>query len=205
MRTLILCMVFLIAGHLINLFLGKPSYTFDRLFHLDHESNLPTWFSSVLWAIAAISAYYCSQLAEIKFEKRIWGAMALVLLVLSISEVAMLHEQIFGIIIGERMQKVTGVKEWLVRWPIMASPVILFVIIWFAIKLKKCLTGSRRCALFLAAGTVVLIASACVLEVLPNKGQFFEFEVFFEETGEMIGALLIISGLLAHRKVLEDR
>jgi len=124
-KTLLTCIFLIFTFHIINILLGKPSYNFDRLVHLDHEGNLPTWFSSALWAIGAMVAYSCSILAEVKFEKRMWFTFGLLLLILSIDEVAMLHEHVFGMMIGKVIRQFTGSAPWL-KWPVIASPVILF-------------------------------------------------------------------------------
>lgn len=208
-RTLIFCIGFVIFCHLLDVFLGKPSWNFDRLVHMDHEANLPTWFSSMLWAIAAVVAYQCSQLAQVKFEKRLWAVMAFILLILSIDEVAMMHEHIFGSMIGGVIRQYAGHSDW-IKWPIIASPFILIVVVWFGYGLRRCLGGSKRCAAYFIAGIIVLIAAACVAETAhyyidESSLRLLEFEVVIEEAGEMIATFLMICGLLAHRDVLREK
>src|SRR3989338_1597201 len=85
----------LVICHLINVAMGFPSWQLERLFGLELESNIPTWFSSVLWLITAVAAYQCFQVSEVKRNKTAWGVIAAGFLVLSIDEVAQIHESFF--------------------------------------------------------------------------------------------------------------
>lgn len=207
---LFLCIEVLFIFHVVNVLLGMPSWNIDRLIHMGHEGNLPTWFSSALWAIAAVFAYQCKLFSRTNYEKRIWMLLAILLLILSIDEVAMIHEFLFGSFLGTRLKEIINPKL-VTSWSIVAMPFIIIGMIWMGILLKNCLKGSLKAKILLISGTATLFVSACLLELLQpflenlSSRGYFELEILFEETGEMIGAVLIISGLLVHGQVLYDR
>ena len=94
-RTLFRISGILVICHLLSLVMGDPSWQWERLFDLGYDNNIPTWFSSALWALAAFTAYRYSGFSVPPAEKRLWIFVALGFLVLSIDEVAMIHESIF--------------------------------------------------------------------------------------------------------------
>ena len=50
--------------HVVGLFIGEYAWQWERLFRLDGESNIPTWFSSLLLASCAFVSFRCYEAAE---------------------------------------------------------------------------------------------------------------------------------------------
>ena len=213
-RALLLITGILVICHLANVVTGGPSWQLERLFDLGLEANIPTWFSSALWAIASVVAYQCAQLAEPKREKRLWIVISLGLLAFSIDEVAQIHENIFRIIdlfFPKTIQHeiVSNFKRS--TWPIIASPFLAAVLIWLGVTLKRLLKGSYRAGSLLGLGLLMVVFGGWGLEItinFLNHGALqwvWDIETVFEESLEMFGAIAIISGLFAHQRVLQGR
>lgn len=204
----------LIICHLLNRVAGTPSWQLERLFELGLEANIPTWFSSVLWAIAAVAAFGCSQLVILKSDKNLWSLIALGLLTLSIDEVAQIHENIFRIInlfFPKAIQQQIISNFRATAWPIIASPFLVAVIIWLVVTLRRLLKGSSQAGLLLSLGFFTVVFGGWGLEITTNflnhgvLEWVWSIENIFEESLEMIGAIVIISGLFAHQHVLADK
>ncbi len=203
----------LILIHLINLALGGPSWQIERLFCLGEEANIPTWFSSVLWALTAFASYCCSILVEAKKARTLWICITLGFLAFSIDEVAMIHENLFEVISrffpeGGRSPILAHFKA--TNWPIIAAPFLVLTIAWL-IQVFKHLSIRRPVGELLTFGFFLVIFGGWGLEITTNflnhdnLQWVWEIESVFEESLEMIGTIFIISGLMIHQSVLRAR
>ncbi|MBI4000086.1 MAG: hypothetical protein HY351_05665 [Candidatus Omnitrophica bacterium] len=202
----------LVIAHLINVAMGFPIWQLERLFGLELESNIPTWFSSVLWLIASVAAYQCFQISEVKRNKTAWSIIALGFLALSIDEVAEIHESLFSIaakhILPSVMEHNLGEMFKATSWPVLAAPFLIVIVVWLFLTLKRLLIGSPRAAWLLALGFSVSIFAGFGLETITNflnhtsLQWVWEIEAVFEEWFEMIGPILIIAGLIKHCRFL---
>ena len=177
----------------------------ERMFNLDLENNIPTWFSSLLWAIAALLSYTSFESAFEQKEKRAWGFLSLTFLFLSCDEVASLHENL-----GLMASKYLFASKWVDAlgmrlWPIALGPIVIFGLFWFTVWFKCCFRNSPHGGRQVALGTILFLAGAVGLETGMNFLMFHGFlkpfwkvEAIFEEALEMVGAILIVSGLLSH-------
>ena len=82
-----------------------PNFVYG-LFNLGMESNLPTWWASVLWLGVSAAAFFCLS-AELASPCRgrlapLWALVGLVFLVASIDEVATIHEEVGSFLARER-------------------------------------------------------------------------------------------------------
>ena len=204
----------IVICHLLNLVLGYPSWQLERLFNLGYEANVPTWFSSILWAIGFVAAYQCAQLAHSKLKQRLWILIALGFLAFSIDETAQIHENIFRIInmvFPKSIQHEIFTHFKHSDWPVIASPFLVATLIGLSFTLKRLLKGSFRAATLLGFGFFMVVFGGWGLEITVNflnHGTLqwvWEIENVFEESLEMFGAITIISGLFAHQRVLQNR
>lgn len=71
---------------------GINTFTFHADFLIiEQEGNLPTWFSSILFAFASAA---CLLAAWAERERLVWGLAAAALAFFSLDEIAMLHERL---------------------------------------------------------------------------------------------------------------
>ena len=195
----------LVIFHLVNVLLQGPSIHFERLFDLDTESNIPTWFSSFLLALSGLTAYRCSQLSSGHREKTPWMLLATVLLYLSCDEVAGLHETM------NLLARKYFSLEWIKGpvWPFILGPVFLTVVVWLAFRLRRDLRGSFRAARLMRLGALLWICGSVVFEasisLLPESLFWVKkIEIVIEESFELIGTIIFLAGLLAHQRFFRE-
>ena len=199
----------LAVGHLLSVPLGQWSWQFERLFCLDLESNLPTWFSSLLWAVTALAAYRCAHYAFLPRHRSAWMVMTCVLIFLSCDEVAMMHEN-FSRALDRRLFHGALISRFPVGfWPLIFGPAIGVGVIWLGRELRLCLCGSAAAGRRVALGIGLLLVGGMGFEMIanllaaPSLTRLYNIEVLFEELFEMLGAIAILSGLLLHQRFLQ--
>ena len=205
-KTLFYIASSLIVANIINeLIISKLSWQINRFVNLGLESNFPTWFSSMLLALASLYAYKCSFVSrKRKGEQKIWQLFALVLLGMSCDEVAMIHESI-GSVLNKYVFNFGFVKHS--PW-VLLMPFILLAIIILAVYIKRSLTGSFTAIRFLAIGGTVYIFGGFVCESTinflnhENLEWLWRIENILEESCEMFGVIIIIMGIIEHRNFL---
>ena len=207
----------LIAGalvllHLLSLFVGERSWQLERTFDVDLESNIPTWFSSGLFALAALAAYGCARASGASPQRKAWLVLASALLFMSCDEVAMLHENLDGVL----RRHVFGVSLQshfpFTSWPVLVGPFLLVGLVWLAWNLRAGLRGSSRAARLLILGACIFFAGSAGLELTANlfvheaSLQWWRAaEIVLEESLEMLGMITVLSGLLLHQQMLQQR
>lgn len=209
-RRLLLVTGILVICHLFNVVTGGPSWQLERMFDLDLESNVPTWFSSFLITLAALAAYRCSRLSRALRHKRLLLALAVVLLFLSCDEVAMFHENI-GSVLGRYLFHWPIFETWKGPiWPFILGPFAAVAFIWLGSHLRKVLRGSVKSAKLLGLGAALWLMGAIGFELAGNFLNYEpllwvkKIEIVFEESLEMVGAITFLAGLLTHEQFLSQ-
>lgn len=205
-KWLTLIAIIIIASNIINILLGEPSWQITRLIDLDAEANIPTWFSSILLFIAAFFAYHCSLLAKTRQNgKTIWQVLSVGLLVMSCDEVATIHERL-GFVINKYIFRFPRPESH--TWLLMIAPLAIIVILGICVRIKKYLKGSTKALRLLTIGVLVYFFGSIVLESTwmflcsNHLDVLHRVEVILEESFEMIGVIIFISGLVEHNKFL---
>jgi len=172
-----------------------------RLFSLDSENSLPTWYSSTILLIC------CLLLAIIAIDKKqrgdrsaaSWKALSFIFLLLSIDETASIHE-----IVDRGLHLLIDTSGFLYfAWVI---PGILFV--------SACLFGFRKllrslppktCLMFVAAGFAYVggaigleVISAPLVEAQGRYNLMYLLLTTVEESLELGGIIFFIYALLSY-------
>lgn len=175
-----------------------------RLFDLNSEANVPTWFSSSLWLAAAILSFSLLQRHRKRgYQNRVyWGILAAICLLLSIDETAQFHEAA-GSVLGRALEG-SEVLRYTYASAILTSILFAVVGIFFVSFFLK-LQGRFRflmlasAALFVSGAVIVESMGAAVdagaLARFP-LGQSWPRMVVYEELLEMLGVILLIHTLL---------
>jgi len=160
-----------------------------RLFDLDAEQNVSTWFqviqlfsAALLGGLVALSQY---RLRDSRWVY--WTGIALVLTLFSADELAGFHERISQFVSWLRIGK-------------------YFVVVVGLVYLRFWWSLPARFRVLLLAACAIYFGSVMGLEVLsfhywtPDAAHRLRYAVItvFEETGEMIGAWLFFTTLLAY-------
>lgn len=212
-RVLLAAAFVVAACHLIDVSLTtdwtRENY-FRDIFDMGQEANLPTWFSSVVWATVCVAASLCfTQTRGMPLSRRVpWVLIALAFGVASLDEIAELHENIGHII--HSAQTATGNPHYLhdgspgspwilVYLPFLGSAVAFFVwFLWRTLPRKYfwMICGGFCCFAF-AIGCDFFQGlwgpnKRAIVDMLHMKEDDLVYgSVFVEENLENIGAILI--------------
>lgn len=178
--------------------LGIENVPFDHMLAVAAEANIPTFFSTMILAAAALLLWVIASAGSDPRAARPWKALSFIFLYLALDEAAMIHEL---------SRKVP--RHWLPDWGIFYWPwvafgtvavIVLIAAFWrFLLALPKP-TRNR----FLVAGAV-FVFGALGLEFVGAAimhGEMPELALVIEETVEefleMLGVILFIRALLLH-------
>ena len=191
-RTLVIVAILLVCTHLAlycyHYLSNKLPWLLRQLFDLDEENNLPTWFSHFLLLNNALAlSIIAGTLAQ---EKRYyWWALAIGFLILSIDEVAGLHETFHSAIDF--------------NWAIPAGILVAIIGIVFIPFLRSI---ERRLAILYITSGAIFISGALIIELLSEdmktKSLEYALATALEEGMEMAGALIF---LWANLNILKSR
>jgi hypothetical protein len=171
---------------------------------LNKEGNLPTWYSSSALLVASLLLAIIS-----REEKRAgsrysyhWLFLSIVFLFLSLDEIAGLHERSSDPI---RSLLGTGGGAFYYSWVI---PGMAFVLLVGAFSLKFLFSLDPRIRKYFVIGGFLFVAGSLGMEMIGGSwaakhGRFnltYYLMTDLEETLEMSGVLVFISGLLLHLK-----
>jgi hypothetical protein len=150
-----------------------------QLFDLDEENNLPTWFSSFLLLNNALVLYLLAQTRSVDHRLH-WNLLAAGFLVLSIDEVAGVHESVH-----------TAIDF---NWAIAGGILVIVVGLAFVPFL---LSLPRRLAVLYVLSGLLYVSGAICVELLSQDmdedSLAYGFATAVEESLEMLGALLFLA------------
>ncbi|MBJ7331883.1 MAG: hypothetical protein JHC95_18450 [Solirubrobacteraceae bacterium] len=175
-----------------------------RLFDTDYEANLPAWWSSMLFAGGALAAFAAAQQRREDgsgWASR-WTALGVLLVVLSIDEAAVLHEQTVGPL-GD-VAEAAGLSGDAARLGAVAIAGLGLAVL--AIPFTRWLHALPRFGqVGMLTGVFLLVGSAFGLEVVARLLE--QWRGFYgladdllssaEEFGEMLGATALLVTALA--------
>lgn len=201
LKTLLSVVLFAFFAHLLLQFLNLnvyhqqhgQIYELSNRFDLDDEASVATWISQALFLLLSILAAVCAYVQINKPARRFWGLIAITGLVLSIDEIAALHEyilQTIHVIFFQDASPSGFANAWLLVLPFIFA--LGSWIIWTAFryvpKFTVLLFAVSGITFLLGAVGVDLVASIVEREGFLNQGLY----VATEETLELIGVVLFI-------------
>lgn len=149
-----------------------------QLFDLDEENNLPTWFSGFLLLNCAAVLFLSQTVAETRLGWH-WRLLAIGFLILSIDEVAGLHETFH-----------TSIDF---NWAIPAAILVGIVGLAFVPFL---LALPRKLAVWFVVAGAIYVSGAIVVEWfsrdMDEDSLAYTFATALEESMEMLGAWLFL-------------
>lgn len=214
--ALILGAAYVVAQH-VNPYGVAPggselSHIMFELFDLDSENNIPTWYSSLLWAIAARTALVAAGHAagdDDGVARRSWTLLGWIFLLLSLDEVASLHERLLGLA-GDSMG-LAG--SFYYSWVVLAGLLAVGVagaLAPFVLRVRRdvaaCLVVAA--ALFLGGALGVETLSSAVnlgsIASVEQTGLTWVRMVLLEELMEMMGPIIAIHAALRFASPVQE-
>ena len=193
------------AGQLGRFLGGHDTvYGLVRMFFLDEENNIPTFFSS---GILLLSACLLAVIAVLKKRERDsraghWSALAIIFMLLSIDEASSIHELMTGPL--RNLLHTSGFLYFAWVIPGLAFVLAIATIYWkFLLHLS---TRTRR--LFVVAAIIYIIGAigtelvgGWFVELYGRNNLPYSFLAMLEETLEMIGVIVFVYALLDYMSV----
>jgi len=166
-----------------------------RIFDLDVEESVPTWFSSLLLLLAAAQLFLIGRVQ--RREGEAWLGLSLIFFCLSLEEVAASHEGLNSL---RATLAVTGIDDYLLiplghPWVLFGGLFVGAVGIVYSRFLLRLPPGTRW---LFAASAIVYVGGAIGLDMVGaghaalhgDKNLAFALLSVIEETLEMAGVLL---------------
>lgn len=180
---------------------GRTSENFHHVFYLfdvGREYNIPTWYSSMLWALLGLLALFIGSQAR-RFRAS-WILLGIVGLAASIDEYQELHERLDGIgfVLSEYL-------PFYVPFPWLTVGVPLAVVVGLLL-LPLVLSLPRRTTFGIIAAGTLFLSGAVGMELLSGYvlasqewvvNSRYVLVTLIEETFEMLGIGLAVASLLS--------
>ena len=171
-----------------------------RLFYVDFETNVPTWWSAMLLLASAATAGLLARAARSAGDDRWphWLALAVLFVAMAADDAASLHE-----LLQKPLRAALGSETWL-RYPLILPGLIVAVVIALRFRRFTQTIGATRRRLVI--GAAIFALGALVFEML---GGWFAPEAIganttylalttTEEALELAGASVVLIALLRH-------
>jgi hypothetical protein len=193
--------VFGVGTNLVYAKIDRPNDEFQRLFDVNAEANIPTWFSTVvLFAVALVIAGIAAlRRRGNEPDAASWSYFTALVFVMSLDELAGLHEAVGDVIDRNVDLPVIGGYGWVVAGAA--------VVVVSALALRAVFRGMpRSTARHAVIAAVVYVTGALGVEVLEavfvndtNRiGAGVHVLTGAQEGLEMLGAILALRVLLVH-------
>jgi hypothetical protein len=211
-KTLFSVVLFLvsadIAGQVSKYFFGHERLLgFVKLFDLNGEGNIPSWYSSIALLLCAFLLANITSLKKHSPYRAHWRALSFIFVYLSIDESAQLHER-WNYLMKPFVQLI---KPFIHSSELLYAPWVVPGAIFVAVVLISYIKFLNRLPqqikwLFLIAGTVY-VTGAVGMEVVENyllgnsggvETFFYQMIVVIEEFYEMFGIIVFIYALLSY-------
>ena len=198
-------------------------------FDLDSESTIASWFASMQWFSIALSSfivYFLEGLSARRYPERFryrfwWLVTALVFLVASADEIAMIHETAGELLgpwfmtrgIGGGIWSYFRESPWLVFYALPLSGFILFTLWFLSDRLKQVTKSLYLCAsgyaFFIFALVIEFVQGLPAEKLLPlaitfqtTCARFYAGSVLVEETLENLGSAFVLVSFLTYCRYL---
>jgi len=201
------CMV--VVGSIADIVLmGYPGPTVQQTLHrfsIMRDASLPTWAASIILLACAALLAIAARLAIVARSPhaRKWWLLALIFVLLSMDEVATMHE-LSGILIKRLFPSVSelgGIFHY--KWVLLALPVLSVLTAYL---LPWLLALPMRTRSLFIASAMVFVGGAVGMEMLnalidsstKENGVYYILGSAVEESMEFSGSLLFLHALLGY-------
>lgn len=203
-RHLVLVIVGLIAlGYLSQVFRYlhldfRGLHTLERLFYYDLESNIPTWFSSILLFLCAERAWRVASAGRASGDPwhRHWRGLSIIFTYLSLDELAQLHEQV--VVPLRSALSLGGVLTF--AWVVIAVPLVVVFGIFY---LRFLMAQPRWTRVAFIVSGLLYVGAAAGMEMVGGlvvtafgfQSPLYAAVSAVEEGTEMLGVVLFLGAL----------
>ena len=198
-RTLFWISALLIFCHILGLTFLNWSWQWERMFNLDFENNIPTWFSGLVWAGAAFVTFFISLKAFDSRTRILWWVLSSFFLFLFFDEIAGLHER-FGQFIHQLFFGIDPNYD-IRNWVFILAPAAITLCTWLGYQLREDFKNDTEAGKLIILGFVLFFIGAAgfdlmtgILVRIQSLNWTQRLMIIAEESLEMFGSILILSG-----------
>lgn len=196
-RVLLVAALTLLAYHaglaLYHYRVQELSWLLRQLFDVDQENNLPTWYSGFLLLVSSMLLWLCARKKRTEGDRwfRHWYVLAVGFLLMSIDEVAGIHESINSII----------VMPWSIPAGIAVGVIgITFVPFLLHLPRATALRFSLAGAAYLTGALLIEIRGNELVRTRQRDTLEYNMTTLVEESLEMLAVVLFIHSLLLYMR-----
>lgn len=171
-------------------------------FDFDDESSVPTWFSALLLALTAGTAFLAAYLQTNHKKRTLWILLGSISLLFSMDEIAGLHEYVLQLthimFFGYDPSTFLTNAWWIIIPIVLIGAGLLF---WRIVKLLP-----HRTVTFLVIGTAIYFTGAMLIEVITTRidGSGFTSQglmVAAEECLELLGVSVVLYAIIDYLEI----
>lgn len=200
----LLLIFFSLLGQFYRYFYNEGSERYmTYMFNLDEETNFPTYFSSMLLFFSCILTFFISSSKRKTAEKYSvnWYIISLILLLMSMDEILMLHEQLSTPIRNLFHTQGFFYFAWLI-------PATITIIVFLIANINFFISLPPRFQKEFFIASLIYFIGAFLMEMIGGKflsfyGQNnFRYAIIttIEESFEMLGLIILLNSLLSYCK-----
>ena len=188
-------------GIFCQLYLKTDLKGFVWIIAVDGDGNIGTWYSSIILLISSLLLIFIATLKTQQNDRRSrkWFILGIIFLVLSIDEVATIHERSTNLI------HVSALGGFLYYSWVIFGIIFVSLVFFYYIDFLKDLPARTRNLFLLSGG--IYVGGALGMEMIDAKLAYTKETVLyaigtnFEELCEMLAIVLFIFSLLNHIRI----
>ena len=180
------------------------------LFSLEEETNVPSFWSSFLWLIAALTAGATAYLSRnaARRDWPHWTGLAAIFYLFAMDETIQFHERLGGLF--AKLLRLQGLHASGILYYVWIVPALLFAGVVFFAYARFLLKLPRGVMLLFVAAGVIFITGSVGFELLEGPideaggymNLLYTTYVTCEEAFEMAGVCLLILGLMRYAAIV---
>ncbi|HEU5298759.1 MAG TPA: hypothetical protein VFW08_04620 [bacterium] len=181
---------------------GRPSRMLTGFFDLDGEANIPAWYSSIQWFCTALLLGIFAHRHVSLSRPKSWpiAALSLVFLVISVDEIAVIHEQAGGLsdrlLPGGSRRNIAFSQTGI--WMLLLGVPLIVLLLRLILLVRPYFRRAPRALVRLSLGIAIALAGATGIEILSNfvtpGSTNSVLQVLAEEMWEMLGGTIALWG-----------
>lgn len=181
---------------LVQASLANPDHAmsaYTKLFDLDSEKNVPTFYNSFLLLLAAILAIWLA--FKLKVRRAAWLVLAASFVILSIDEAYMIHERLSEPIRDKLT--ITDGSPFFHAWVVVAIPAALLLITLLVVGWRKRHQIMDQAALKVVLTLLAMVIGSVTMEIIgtqlySNQNLYRLLIVPLEEVIEISGSSAVV-------------
>ncbi len=200
-----------ILGQVSRLALGHGQlFGLIALFNLEEETNVPSFWSSFLWLIAAATAGVIAYLSRnaARRDWLHWSGLSAIFYLFAMDETIQFHERLGGLF--AKLLRMEGLHASGLLYYVWIIPALLFAVIVFFAYARFLLKLPRGVMLLMVAAGAIFITGSVGFELLEGPideaggymNLLYTSYVTCEEAFEMAGVCLLILGLMRYAAIV---